>query len=298
MCLLSSVKKCFHFSSTFFLILSLLPVSCSGSTPQKKNHVSSHPPVVRGKSPLDKATVSPIPSPQRDTLKGTSTAKGKTLPYTFIRLNQGVPSEKYTLIVFLHGAGERGIDNTSQLGVGLPNLVASLEKQGQRNLLIFAPQCPPNEQWVDTDWSALAHTMKKEAHWPLEIALSVIDSLLGKDETMDVKRKYITGLSMGGYGVWDMIQRRPQFFSAALPICGGGDKSLSPTLTHLPVWMFHGTNDKVVPVSRTKDMFSSIKNSIGSSPLKAKMTLFENKGHLIWNQVYDSPEVISWMLNQ
>ena len=103
---------------------------------------------------------------------------------------------------------------------------------------------------------------------------------------------------MGGYGTWEMLQRRPEFFAAAIPICGGGDKLQASKLTQIPIWAFHGTKDKAVPVIRTTDMYQSIKTATKLNPLRIKMTLYENKGHLIWNETYDNSEVIQWLLTQ
>jgi len=177
-------------------------------------------------------------------------------------------------------------------------LVNSLKKAGLKNFVVLAPQCPLNERWVDVDWSTTSHVMKKNPHWPMDLVLSLMDSITGSNVNFDTTRFYVTGLSMGGYGSWEVLQRRPDVFAAAVPICGGGDKLLGRSLVKIPIWMFHGTKDKAVPVVRTTDMFTSIKNELGSYPLKAKMTIYENKGHLIWNETYDNQEVIKWLISQ
>jgi predicted peptidase len=237
-----------------------------------------------------------------DTIQSVFSSKDNNqfhqLPFSLIQSFDSTSQEKTTLIVFLHGAGERGMDNKSHLKVGLPNFIQSLKKQGLKNFVVFAPQCPTNERWVDADWTAASHIMKPEPHWPMASALSVIDSLVGSIQNLDDKRIYITGLSMGGYGTWEMIQRRPDFFAAAIPICGGGDKLQASKLTEVPIWAFHGTKDKAVPVIRTTDMYESIKTATKENPLRIKMTLYENKGHLIWNETYDNSEVIKWLLAQ
>lgn len=233
-----------------------------------------------------------------DTIKGIYTKNGKSLPYSLLQFGDTEKVGQAVFILFLHGAGERGTENANQLKVGLPNLIRSLKKQGINEIVVLAPQCPPNQQWVNTDWAATSHRMNKEPHWPLELALDVMDSILKTHSGVDQQRKYVTGLSMGGYGTWEVIQRRPSYFAAAIPICGGGDKTMGSTLKDIPIWMFHGKEDKAVPVIRTIDMNNAIKSALGSSPMKAKMTIFENKGHLIWNQVYDNAEVINWLLNQ
>ena len=237
---------------------------------------------------------------QDDTIQSVffSNERQNLLPFSLIQSFDSTSQEKTTLIVFLHGAGERGMDNKSHLKVGLPSLIQNLKKQGLKNYVVFAPQCPTEERWVDVNWGATSHTMKSEPHWPMASALTVIDSLVVAIPNLDLKRVYVTGLSMGGYGTWEMLQRRPDFFAAAIPICGGGDKLQASKLTEVPIWAFHGTKDKAVPVVRTTDMYQSIKAATKLNPLRIKMTLYENKGHLIWNETYDNSEVIQWLLTQ
>jgi uncharacterized protein (DUF2141 family) len=148
-----------------------------------------------------------------------------------------------------------------------------------------------NNQQIDQNWLNI----------PTEgfaFSNNVIDSLVGAIQNLDINRIYVTGLSMGGYGTWEMLQRRPEFFAAAIPICGGGDKLQASKLTQIPIWAFHGTKDKAVPVIRTTDMYESIKSVTKLNPLRIKMTLYENKGHLIWNETYNNSEVIKWLLAQ
>jgi predicted peptidase len=237
---------------------------------------------------------------QDDTIQSVFFSKDRQhiLPFSLIQSFDTTSLEKTTLIIFLHGAGERGMDNSSHMKVGLPNLIKTLKKQGLKNYVVFAPQCPTNERWVNVDWTATSHIMKPEAHWPMTSALNVIDSLVGAIKNLDDKRIYVTGLSMGGYGTWEMLQRRPEFFAAAIPICGGGDKLQASNLTKIPIWAFHGTKDKAVPVIRTTDMYQAIRTATKLNPLGIKMTLYENKGHLIWNETYDNSEVIQWLLTQ
>jgi predicted peptidase len=234
----------------------------------------------------------------KDTTKGIFTKNGKKIAFTQLSYIQDTTDKNTSFILFLHGAGERGSDNEAHLKVGLPNLVNSLKKAGLKNVVVLAPQCPLNERWVDADWTATSHVMQKNPHWPLELVFSLMDSITQKNSTFDTTRFYITGLSMGGYGTWEVLQRRPEMFAAAIPICGGGDKLLGRSLVNIPIWMFHGSKDKAVPVVRTTDMFNAIKKEQGSYLLKAKMTIYENKGHLIWNETYDNQEVIKWFISQ
>jgi predicted peptidase len=282
--------RSFFQNALFFLFSVLLTfgaLSCSSEPSESQTPVNSKPSNRKFKHPNFK-----------DTIKGIYSKNDKKIAYSQLSFNSDSTDKNVSFILFLHGAGERGIDNTAHLKVGLPNLVNSLKKAGLKNFVVLAPQCPLNERWVDVDWSTTSHVMKKNPHWPLDLVFSLMDSITASTPNFDTTRFYVTGLSMGGYGTWEVIQRRPEMFAAAIPICGGGDKLLGRSLVKIPIWMFHGTKDKAVPVVRTTDMFTSIKKELGSYPLKAKMTIYENKGHLIWNETYDNQEVIKWFVTQ
>ena len=281
----------------YFLILIIL-VFCSVFFSCSARETNEKASSIKNKNSINKVTVQQF----EDTIQSVFSSKDNNrihqIPFSLIQSFDSASQEKTTLIIFLHGAGERGVDNSSHLKVGLPNLIKTLKKQGLKNYVVFAPQCPMNERWVDVDWTTNSHIMKPESHWPLSTSLEIIDSLVVAIPNLDLKRIYVTGLSMGGYGTWEMLQRRPGFFAAAIPICGGGDKLQASKLTQIPIWAFHGTKDKAVPVIRTTDMFESIKTVTKQNPLRIKMTLYENKGHLIWNETYDNPAVIKWLLAQ
>ena len=233
-----------------------------------------------------------------DTIKSVRLNNGHKLAYTLLNYSDSSSQEKTSFFVFLHGSGERGVDNQAQLKVGVPLFVQTLKSCGLKNFTVFVPQCPENESWVDTDWKAEAHTMKKDPSPSMGSVLFIMDSLISEIPNIDTNRVYVTGLSMGGFGTWEMIQRRPDFFAAAIPVCGGGDANLGKTLIKMPIWAFHGVKDKAVPVIRTIDMFNNIKKEIGSSPIKIKMQIYESKGHFIWNEVYTNTEVINWLIKQ
>ena len=281
----------------YFLTLIIL-VFCGVFFSCSARETNKNAGLIKNKKSINKVMVQQF----EDTIQSVFSSKDNNrihqIPFSLIQSFDSASQEKTTLIIFLHGAGERGVDNSSHLKVGLPNLIKTLKKQGLKNYVVFAPQCPMNERWVDVDWTTNSHIMKPEPHWPLSTSLEIIDSLVVAIPNLDVKRIYVTGLSMGGYGTWEMLQRRPEFFAAAIPICGGGDKLQASKLTQIPIWAFHGTKDKAVPVIRTTDMYESIKTVTKQNPLRIKMTLYENKGHLIWNETYDNPAVIKWLLAQ
>ena len=144
---------------------------------------------------------------------------GKVLKY---RLVEKTPSNgsKVPLLFFFHGAGQRGDDNTAQLG-NLPDIVTWLDAN-EAGFKVVAGQVPSGKLWVDVNWNSLAHTMLPEPSESMGLALELLDTFL-EDPAVDTNRVYATGLSMGGYGTWDAISRRPDVFAAAIPICGGAD---------------------------------------------------------------------------
>lgn len=230
-----------------------------------------------------------------DTIKGISSFQGHQMAYAVLatkpplRGNAGMP-----VILFLHGAGERGSDNSAQLTVGLPRLVRSLDSLRVAHYLIVVPQCPLNEKWVDTDWTLPSHRMKDSLSPVLANALHVLDSVVAATPAVDTNCLYVTGVSMGGFGTWEVVQRYPDRFAAALPICGGGDPHHAGKLLDIPIWAFHGKKDKLVKPFRTTDMVEAIQGKGG----KPRATLYENVGHLCWDRVYQDLEVIRWFISQ
>lgn len=214
------------------------------------------------------------------------------LKYRLLRPKDYDESKVYPLVLFLHGAGERGDDNKKQLVHGMRDF-ASDEVMQKHPAIVIAPQCPNDKRWVEVDWASDSHQMPDQPSEPLKLALDLIDSLQA-EFPIDVDRIYLTGLSMGGYGVWDALQRRPITFAAAIPICGGGDPSLSASINHVPIWCFHGAADNVVKPARSRQMIDALKASDG----KPKYTEYDGVGHNSWAQTYANREVIDWLFAQ
>jgi predicted peptidase len=215
------------------------------------------------------------------------------LKYKIISLGKTKKSKEIPIIIFLHGAGERGSDNKKQLTVGLPKLIESLNLM-KISCDIVVPQCPENSKWVDTEWGAKSHKMSKETSEPLGEVIALVDSIIYANSKNKQLKIYLTGISMGGFGTWELLQRFPEKFKAAMPICGGADTSLACKLKGIPIWAFHGKNDKVVLPSRTSDIVNEIKKC-GGTP---KISFFEKVGHLSWDKVYGNPKYIKWLINQ
>ncbi len=202
------------------------------------------------------------------------------------------PGKKYPLILFLHGSGECGTDNIQQTRVGLPTLLNTLVLLPER-VIVVAPQCQNNNWWVKQLAMGPDYRAAKQPTPSLEVALELCRHLLTAKQA-DPDRLYITGLSLGGFGTWDAIQRNPAFFAAAVPICGGGDPRFAGTLKELPIWAFHGRQDKNVPPDASRRMMHALKATGGD----VHYTEYENGAHFIWDQAYSEKELVPWLLKQ
>lgn len=219
-------------------------------------------------------------------------ANGDSLPYRLLAPARCEPGQKYPLVLFFHGAGERGTNNRSQLVHGMREF-ASDARRDAYPCFVVAPQCPDGDQWVATPWSAPAHTMPAEPTRPLRLALELV-AALEKELPIDSQRLYVTGLSMGGFGVWDALQRYPQRFAAGVPICGGGDTALAARMAHVPIWAFHGAEDGAVQPRRSRDMIAALKQA-GGTP---RYTEYPKTGHDAWTATYRDPELYAWLFAQ
>jgi predicted peptidase len=219
-------------------------------------------------------------------------AKGNVLKYRLLTPPDYDSKTKYPLVLFLHGAGERGDDNTKQLVHGVAEFTKA-ENRKKYPCFLVAPQCPEGKKWVEVDWGADKHEMPKEASDPLRLTLELIDSL-PKEYSIDTQRIYVTGLSMGGFGAWDAICRRPDYFAAAVPVCGGGDEKQAEKIAKVPVWVFHGAKDGAVKPSRSRNMVEVLKKAGG----KPKYTEYPEVGHDSWVPAYKDEEMMKWLFEQ
>lgn len=218
--------------------------------------------------------------------------RGFTLPYRLLQPKDYDAKLKYPLVVFLHGAGERGNDNFKQLVHGM-NDFASDEIMAKFPAFVIAPQCPDDRKWVEVDWTLESHTLPQDPSVSLEATLRLIDSLQ-QEFSIDASRIYLTGLSMGGYGTWDLLARRPELFAAAVPICGGSDPAVAARFQAVPLWCFHGDQDTAVKPKRSREMIAALK-AAGGEP---KYTEYQGVGHDSWTATYANPEVHAWLFAQ
>lgn len=197
---------------------------------------------------------------------------------------------KYPVVLFFHGAGERGTDNELQLKNGVRHILA-YTRTNNAPAFIIAPHSPG--KWVDTPWELDEHTMPSDPTAVMRMAIELIESTL-RGPQVDTNRIYVTGLSMGGFGVWDILQRRPDLFAAAIPICGGGDTNQVAQLAHVPIWAFHGDRDSIVKPKRSRDMIAAIEKAGG----KPKYTEYKGQNHWVWDMSYTDKAALDWLFAQ
>lgn len=187
--------------------------------------------------------------------------------------------QRWPLMLFLHGAGERGANVWNAAIHGPPSLV----KQGKEfPFILVAPLCPAGQQWSND---------------PL---LSLLDHLTAR-LAVDTNRIYLTGLSMGGYGTWSLALAHPEKFAAIAPICGGGKlidvllagRDKSAALKSLAVWAFHGAKDPVVPLDESERMVAALKR-VGAE--EVRLTVYPEAQHNSWTETYKNPELYEWFL--
>jgi lysophospholipase L1-like esterase/dienelactone hydrolase len=217
---------------------------------------------------------------------------GATLGYRLLSPAAYDKAQKYPLVVFLHGAGERGDNNSSQLKYGAP-LFAKPEVREKFPCFVFAPQCPNDQTWSAVKGWTDPVSYSEEPKPALKLALGAIDALM-KEFSIDPDRVYVTGLSMGGFGTWDLISREPGRWAAAAPICGGGDPARIAVAKGIAVWAFHGMKDPTVPVVRSQEMVAALKTA-GGQPLCSEYPYI---AHDSWSTAYGEPMLLPWMFAQ
>jgi hypothetical protein len=211
-------------------------------------------------------------------------SKGDTLFYHLLKPSNFDPAKKYPLVVSLPYGGQPATDKIRQMeGAVAAEVLSGGSYRINYPAFLFVPNCPPGSGWGGIPNYPSVDSLVYEAI-----------SSLDKEPGIDVKRRYVTGLSRGGYGAWHFICTRPDMFAAAIPVSGGEDPKLATRIVNIPVWAFHGAKDKNVPVSGSRDMINAIKKA-GGNP---KYTEFPNEGHNIWYQVSITPGLWDWLFAQ
>lgn len=184
--------------------------------------------------------------------------------------------EKLPLIIYLHGSSRRGREINDVKANGLPPVLDTMD---DFDFVVASPQALSNYPW--------------QVSWRPDDLILLLDYLLAEYE-IDPNRVYLTGLSMGGYGTWATIGKHADRFAAAAPICGGGDPAWGEAIGTLPVWAFHGAEDRVVPIERSREMVEAVNASGGN----AKLTSYPGVGHDSYTQTYANPKLYEWFLSK
>lgn len=216
-------------------------------------------------------------------------SKKDSIPYRLLKpVNPGA-KERYPLIIFLHGAGERGNDNESQLS-HIVDFFTDNRDRAKYPCYVVAPQCPKRQTWAEHNNDG---SMRKDPTPPTKMVIELIDKI-GKEFPIDPSRIYIAGLSMGGFGTWDLMARLPNKFAAAVPICGGGDVRTAASIKHIPVWAFHGAKDDVVSPKRSRAMVHALREA-GGLP---GYTEYPDIEHNSWVWALREPHLLPWLFKQ
>lgn len=216
------------------------------------------------------------------------------------------PKKTYPMIVLLHGAGERGDDNISQLLHVVPDMF-NQKDSFYADAIIVAPQCPGDSskgpgqgiQWVNTPWNKGADVVANYSidEVPISIPMQGVVDIIAKTRAeyrVDSNRLYAMGLSMGGFGTWDLITRHPDMFAAAIPICGGGDPSKAELIKDIPIYTFHGSADTSVIPDNTRQMVEALEAVDGNITYEE----YEGMKHSIWQKVAQDVDVMFWLFDQ
>ena len=216
-----------------------------------------------------------------------------TLNYRILKPLNYNPNKQYPVHLFLHGSGERGNDNSSQLTHG-GKLFLKKENREKYNSWVIFPQCSKNDRWpsLSSDqWDKSFNNNDSKPNKSLGLVIRLMDKFIEKKQ-VDKQRIYLSGLSMGGMGTFEILFRRPNMFAAATPICGNGIPQLAKLYADkVPLWIFHGSDDNVVSPKYSLAMAKAIIEA-GGSP---KMTLYENTGHGSWNNAFEEKDFLKWI---
>jgi len=239
--------------------------------------------------PLAIPTSSSSPKPAQGFVeKAHTNALGETMRYLLFVPEGSDRSKSYPLVLWLHGGGSRGNDLKLLLAHGNVHgigFLARVDNQVRYPSYILAPQCPTNRFWGDSESNHPTTEMK--------LVLEILEKVR-REYRVDSSRIYVMGMSLGGYGTWDIITRSPTTFAAAVPICGGGEVSKALLIAKTPIWAFHGDEDDMVNVSESRRMVEAIKKA-GGQP---RYTEYKGVGHDSWVQAFKEPDFLSWIFAQ
>jgi predicted peptidase len=242
---------------------------------------------------------------ERQPFVGTS---GQTIHFYLFTPSPLQAGRKYPLVLWLHG----GLKSN---GVGGPNMPADAfyrdADQAGHPCFVLRPVALQGKNWVSPRGAGTAsHVQPAEPAASMAVLLELVDNVL-KENPIDRRSLHVCGASMGGYGTWDLIERRPEMFASAAPICGGGDPQKAERLKDAKIWIFHSADDRIVPVAGSRDMFAALMKARGEKPVveeddrkvfsrssdgRIRYIEFKSGGHNAWDRALGDPALREWML--
>ncbi len=224
--------------------------------------------------------------------------RGDTLPYRILYPEGYDPEGSYPVVFFLHGAGERGNDNEKQLVHGAKLFLEDSVRSTFPAIVVF-PQCPSDSYWSNVDIQTTPagqrefyFRTKGKPSTAMALFLRLVKNIRNH-EAVDKQRLYIGGLSMGGMGTFEALRRKPKFFAAAFAICGGDNTANTKKYAHVPLWIFHGELDDVVPPTHSHAIVAELRR-LGTQP---KATFYPTDNHNSWDSAFAEPELLPWLFS-
>jgi predicted peptidase len=272
-------------------LMTMINLNCAHQEPSAKELIS------RNKVLIDRANkMFPSPYDNFGSAQSFQHTDGVVLPYRLFEPKKENDT-RYPLVLFLHGKGGTGNNNLQQFTdlIVPPTIWAFPENQAKHPCYVLVPQGPDTPSWPHARIPALK---------------ALLDSIIASNP-IDPNRIYITGLSMGGLGTWAIIQQYPDFFAAAVPVCGGGDMDELDGIIniHLPIWAFHGVLDPIVGIDSYEDRFGAEEAWTGQRKLVEKLisrgmkpapkyTWYPDMHHNAWDGAYSDPRLFDWIFLQ
>lgn len=230
------------------------------------------------------------PSKQKDSITGNSSSD--SIPYRLIYPGKFIPSKKYPLLVLLHGMGTRGNDN-KQPFERFSAYFSDSVNANKFDCYILIPQCPKNDVWVSFPGFPNSLSVSAAPTHAARSLLALIHQLLAT-KNLDAARIYLSGYSMGGEATFDLLSREPGLFACGVPLAAVADTSKAGLIRNIPVWAFHGSDDKVNDVKYSRMMIEAIKKQ-GGNP---RYTEIKGAGHDCRNEAYLNEELWKWVFEQ
>ena len=223
-------------------------------------------------------------------------SKGDTMPYRLLLPENYDAAKKYPLILFMHGSGERGTNNTSQLIHGGALFLRDSIRKGYPAIVVL-PQGSPDGTWANATGEKDTSDKPKRIFFTggkptrdMVLVQRLVKSVL-HEYPVNKKQVYVGGLSLGGMGTFEIVGRNPRLFAAAFPICGGANVGIAPKLKHTSWWVFHGAEDRAVDPAFSKNMVVAMQ----ALQIPVRFTLYPNTGHNCWGKTFDEPGLFAWL---